>query len=211
MNWTEIVKTLGSVLIGSGAGVWLLKSIWSQVLSRDLETFKSNLESRNAIEIERLRDELKRVAFEHETRYARLHEKRAEVLEELFKRLVKANRAFSDRFRTGRFAGEPSLEVQSEQAAEAANQFVDWFSENMLFIDDALREKIYSVNNHFLNLWRTQAPMSGEERGRIISEFFKESPALLDDIRGRILEMLSPSANDGGPQRDHGGLPRGRG
>ncbi|HXX18696.1 MAG TPA: hypothetical protein VEJ46_04790 [Candidatus Acidoferrum sp.] len=207
MNWTDIFKTLAGSLVVSGAAAWLLRSLWSQMLSRDLEAFKAKLENRSAIEIERLRGELKRAAFEHETRYARLHEKRAEVLEELFKRLVKANRAFSDRFRSGHFAGEPSLEVQSERAAEAANQFVDWFSENMLFIDDALREKIYSVNSHFWNLWRTRTPMSGEERGRIISEFFKESPVLLDEIRARILEMLSPPADGGGPRRDHRSLP----
>lgn len=133
---------------------------------------------------------------------------RAEVLEELFKRLVKANRAFSDRFRTGHFAGEPSLEAQSAMAAERANEFVDYFSENQLFLDDALREKFYRANSHFGNLWLTQAPMSGEERSRIISDFFKESPALLDDIRARILEMLSPPVNGGAPQLDHAGLPR---
>jgi hypothetical protein len=188
MNWTEVAKALGTILIGSGAIVFVLKSFFSHLLSRDLQDFKT----KNDIEIERLKTELKRVAFEHETRYARLHERRAEALEELFKRLVKANRAVSARFRTGHFAGEPSLDEQSVQAAEAANQFIDWFSENQLFIDDGLREKIWRINTHFWDVWKTTGPMSGEERSRIIANFFKETPALLDEIRAGILEMLTP-------------------
>jgi hypothetical protein len=192
MNWTEILKFLGSVLIGSGAIVYLLKTLWSQLLSRDLEQFKSELVSRSNIEIERLRTELKRAAFEHETRYARLHEKRASALEELFRRMVKANRAFSDRFRAFRFAGDPPEAEQTKQAGDAANEFIDWFSENRLFIDNELADKILLVNQHFQNAWRTQGTMSGEERSKLTLNFFKQTPILIDEIRGKILEMLLP-------------------
>jgi hypothetical protein len=192
MNWTEIVKTLGTVLIGSGAGVWLLKSIWSQVLSRDIETFKATLENRNAIEIERLRGELKRVAFEHETRYARLHEKRAEALEELFKRMVRANDAFAIKFRGFVVSGEPSEEEKAKQAAQAADAFLDWFSQNRLFIENDLADRILLVNRQFTNVWLSQGPMTGEERTRRTSEFFKQTPLLLDEIRDKILKILAP-------------------
>jgi hypothetical protein len=193
MNGLEIVETLGTIAIGSSALTWLAKSVFSQMLSRDLEAFKARLQRESTIEIEGLRGELKRLGFEHETRYAKVYEKRAVVLEELFKRLVRANRAFTDRFRTGHLAGEPSLDEQTVKAAEAGNEFVDYFSENLLFIDESLREKVVRVNNHFLNLWRSLAPMPGEDRGRIISDFFEESQPLLDEIRARILEILSPS------------------
>lgn len=133
MNWNEIVRTLGTVLIGSGAIVWLLKSLWSQFLARDIETFRANLENRNSVEIERLKGELNRISFEHETRYARIYEKRAEALEELFKRMVKANRAFANKYRAFRFVGDPPPEEQTKQAGDAANDFIDWFTENRLF------------------------------------------------------------------------------
>jgi hypothetical protein len=194
MNWTDIVKTLGSVAIGSGAIAFVLRSIWSQLLSRDLEKFKADLENRNNVEVERLRTELKKVAFEHETRYAKLHERRAEVLEELFKRLVRANDAFASRFRAVQFAGEASSDEKTRRASELANQFIDYYIENRLFIDKPLAEKIDAVNRHFQNVWMTLDPVwEPKERYRVVSEFFANVPALLDEIRDRIIEMLSPS------------------
>jgi hypothetical protein len=193
VNWTEIVKFLGSVLIGSTAISFVIRSLWSQFLFRDLEKFKADLVSKNNIEVERLRTELKKVAFEHETRYARLHEKRAEALEELFRRLVKAHAAFAARFRAGHFQGEPSIEEQTIAASNAANNFIDWFSENRLFIDDPLADKILKINRQFQEMWMTLGgPHQPEERSRITKEFFQLTPALLDEIRAKILEMLTP-------------------
>lgn len=192
MNWDEIVRTLGTVLIGSGAIVWLVKSLWSQFLARDIETFRANLENRNSVEIERLKGELKRISFEHETRYARIYDKRADALEELFKRMVKANRAFANKFYAIRFAGDPSPEEQTKRAGEAANEFIDWFTENRLFIDNDLADKILLVNHKFQGAWMSDSLMSGEERKRLVSEFFKVTPVMIDEIRARILEILSP-------------------
>jgi hypothetical protein len=123
IEWTDIAKTLGSTAIICAAIIYVAKTFWSQVLSRYLEGFTAKLENRNTVEIERLRTELKRVAFEHETRYAKLHEQRAEILEELFKRLVRANEAFVARFRAGHFAGEPSIEDQTIAAAKLLMNF----------------------------------------------------------------------------------------
>jgi hypothetical protein len=196
MNWNDIFKTLGVVLIGSGVLAFLVRSLFSQLLSRDIEKFKADLENRNNIEIERLRTELKRIAFEHETRYARLHERRAEVLEELFKRLVRAYDAFASRFRPGQFPGEPSIEEKTKRASGLADEFIQYFIENRLFIDQPLAERIITVNNNFQSVWLTLEPVwEPKERYRTISEFFKETPAILDEIRARILEMLSPTGS----------------
>jgi len=77
IDWTDVAKTLGSTAIACAAIIFIIRTFWSQLLSRDLDGFKAKLENRSTVEIERLRNDLKRVAFEHETRYAKLHEKRA--------------------------------------------------------------------------------------------------------------------------------------
>jgi hypothetical protein len=192
IDWTDVAKTLGSTAIICAAIIFITKTFWSQLLARDLEGFKAKLENRNSVEIERLRSDLKRVAFEHETRYVKLHEKRAEILEELFKRLVRANEAFVARFRAGHFAGEPSIEDQTVSAAKAANEFLDWFSQNRLFIDDPIADQIVAINKHFQELWFSLGPVRPEDRQKATKEFFEKTPALIEDVRRRMLDLLAP-------------------
>ena len=91
MEWSIVLSTtLGSVL-SSGvvvAAVTLLgRSIVGQVLQRDLETHRVRLESQAERSLENLRHTLQRAAVEHETRFRRLQEKRAEVLEHMYQLL----------------------------------------------------------------------------------------------------------------------------
>jgi hypothetical protein len=205
VNWTKILQAWGGILIGSSVLGYVFRSLWSQWLSRDIEEYKAQLRHQSDLEIERFKGELQRVAFEHQTRYSRLHEKRADALEELFKRMVKANDAFATRFRAVHFAGEPSIEEQTKLAGEAANAFLDWFAQNRLFIDNSIADKILLVNRQFQSAWMTIGLMPDpKERHRVISEFFEKTPALLDEIREKILDLLSPPRGPLGPSKESG-------
>ena len=64
MDIQRLAETLGIGAFIIAALTYLLRSIWGQMLSRDLEKFKTDLRT---------------AAFEQETRFARLHERRAAV------------------------------------------------------------------------------------------------------------------------------------
>ena len=53
--------------------------------------FKTRLKSDADIEIERLKNSLQMLAMEHQVRFSKLHEKRAEVIGEVYKRLTDLN------------------------------------------------------------------------------------------------------------------------
>jgi len=55
INWEEIFKAWGGQAIFLGAAGFLIKAIISQWLSKQAQEFKVQLESRAAVEIERLK------------------------------------------------------------------------------------------------------------------------------------------------------------
>lgn len=61
-------------------------------LMRDTKLFETQLKSTSDAEIERLKSALQAVAVEHQIWFSKLHEKRAEVIADLYKKLVAVER-----------------------------------------------------------------------------------------------------------------------
>lgn len=92
INWQDVIETVG-VTTGSGAvflasAGWLIKKVLEDRLARDADVFKTRLKADADVEIERLRSSLQMVAAEHQIRFSNLHEKRAEIIAEVYRRLV---------------------------------------------------------------------------------------------------------------------------
>jgi len=92
INWQEIFTTVGSTAVIVSAFTFLTKSVINHLLTRDVEKFKARLQADAGIEIEKLKNSLQMVAVEHQVRFSKLHEKRAEVIADLYTRLVDAER-----------------------------------------------------------------------------------------------------------------------
>jgi hypothetical protein len=92
INWQDVIVTVfttiggGTVLLGAAA--YVIKTALTQRLLLDAEGFKAQLKASADAEIERLKVSLQMSALEHEVRFSKLHEKRAEVIAELYGRLV---------------------------------------------------------------------------------------------------------------------------
>lgn len=86
----EAVAALGGQVIFLAAAGWLVKTLVSHRLTKQADEFKIQLKSSADLEIERLRASLQQVATEHEIRFAKLHEKCALVIAELYSKLVDA-------------------------------------------------------------------------------------------------------------------------
>jgi hypothetical protein len=67
---------------------WLAKKLFTHFLDRDIGKFKARLEAEASAEIEHLKSQLQRTAYEHQVTFSKLHEKRAETVETLFSMLL---------------------------------------------------------------------------------------------------------------------------
>ena len=138
VNWQEVITTVGSTAAGGtvlvSAAAWLIRTALTEKLTREAEVFKARLTADADIEIEQLKSSLEKTAFEHQVRYSKLHEKRAEVIAELYKRLV-------DAFWNGqRFVLTSENNPRPEQAEEYAKarqhiqEFVNFFEIHQIYL-----------------------------------------------------------------------------
>ncbi|MGQ9584299.1 MAG: hypothetical protein ACUVXG_02735 [Anaerolineae bacterium] len=79
-----------------------------------------------------------RKLFEHETRFAKLHEKRAEVIAEMYRLLVRAERSSSVMVNPLEFPGGPSKHDQAQAALGDAREFWDYFQECRLYVPEVV-------------------------------------------------------------------------
>jgi hypothetical protein len=84
---TSVLTTVGSSVVLVGAAAWLIKTVITERLARDAEEFKSRLKAEADTQIEKLKNSLQMAALEHQVRFSKLHERRAEVIAEVYKRL----------------------------------------------------------------------------------------------------------------------------
>ena len=88
INWQEVITTVGTTVGGGGvllaAAAWLTKTLLTNRMARDAEAFRFRLQADADTEVERLKSALQIVAVEHQVRFSKLHEKRAEVIAELY-------------------------------------------------------------------------------------------------------------------------------
>lgn len=96
MDWANIIKTVLTNTVFLAILGFVAKSIFEHLLSKDIDKFKTGLQATHDRELEKFRADLRLAAFEHETRFAKLHEERAKVIADLYKLLVQAQFGFEE-------------------------------------------------------------------------------------------------------------------
>lgn len=110
----------------------------------DIEVITDKIEGVRAqytADLERHRSELNRIAFEHSTRFSKLHERRVEAIDGMYKRLVRTMNAFYPLL----ISGEEEKEDVQRRASEAAQEFVTFFGENRLYLEPELAAALGEV------------------------------------------------------------------
>ena len=153
MDWTAFAKTIGTTTVALGVIGYFLRGVFGQVLSRDLERFKADLNAKHDIEIERLRNDLRITASEHETRFTRLHETRAELIAELYKRLVRTRSTFEWYLTISKPGSGPDDANRCEMAWKEARDFAVYFYESRIYFDEELCRDIDEAIENFKKLY----------------------------------------------------------
>lgn len=116
------------VAIGGNAALLLViaflgRSLANNLFTKDLEKFKADLEV---------------AAIEHQIRFSKLHEKRADVLAELYKLLVLATSETRSFVSLIEWAGEPDKKQKYQNAMNAIYDFFRFFDQHRIYIPEAL-------------------------------------------------------------------------
>lgn len=183
-NIFSLLQSLGIAGLIVGGAVWLIKRISEQLLFRDLEKFKADLE---------------RESFKFRTRFERLHGERAEVIKDIYKKLVKAQRSMHLLVQPFELTGEIPKQEKTKIAAEDANDFIFYYGENKIFLEESLVKEIDKLQKIFQDVWEgfqyaqyardydKDSVQKWHEAWKKISEEFPDAKKLIESKFRKIL------------------------
>ncbi len=142
---TALITT--AVAFVFGLPRFLIESIIHQNLEKEVEQFRAQLQTKYETQLERFKVDLQLSRFEHETRFAKLHERRAEVIAELYKRLVHVQKTFEEMVVQIESVGESKRAEILKTAQQNADAFLTYFDENQIYLDDYLCMKMRNFSS----------------------------------------------------------------
>jgi hypothetical protein len=156
MSIWQILVTVFAAIGGGGAAIaiaaWLLRTALNAWLARDAEAFKTRLKADADIEIERLKNSLQMTATEHQVRFSRMHEKRADIIEGLYKKLTGV-------YWTGQRFVMTSENNPTPQQKEAFDKMTDRLAQVFTYIEEHRiflpRSVCTLLDEHFRQVSRT--------------------------------------------------------
>ncbi len=202
-NITEIIKSLGGEALFLAAAAWLIKTLVSTRLAREAEEFKITLQSRADVEIERMKASLQLVATEHQIRFAKLHEKRAVIIAELYDYLAET-RSLARMF----ILGDVQNVEKAEQAKTKTLELYEFINSNRIYFPEGLcglldkfesrlRHQVNLVNSYWTKI-KYPTPRTMEEQNRVMLEacnvLESELPAILKELEREFRLLLGETA-----------------
>jgi hypothetical protein len=156
MDVLDLLTRLGWFFIGAAAITCLLAYLarvaLRHVLALELEAFKQQLQMEGVMAMERLRAELRRTAAESDGRPSNLQDKQAEIIGELYKRMVFLRNAITKITGPGP-ADQPGPEDKTGGIISAGEQLGDYFDQHRIYLDESLCRKLQCLQATFFDAW----------------------------------------------------------
>lgn len=111
-----------------------------------LETHKAQLKAQADVEIEKLKNELSIAAAKTQFQFSKLHEKRAEIIAEVYASLREAITCLSEYTKVFEPVGGTSRDERRKNAMDAANAFAKLYAANQIFIPESAAGKLDEIN-----------------------------------------------------------------
>ena len=159
------IGTIGGAAALVAAFVWLTRTLIMHSLSKDLELYKTRLKEDADRELERTRNDLKRVAFEYETRFGRLHEEVVKAILEVYPPLHELYQAVLSYLAIMEWGGEPTKPEKLKIVAEKARLLNQLYTKNRILFPKRLYQQMdkfslelsQSTNNFTFGLQREKS------------------------------------------------------
>ena len=127
--WQQLIAIILAPTLSVAALAWILKSLFNSGLQRDLERYKRQLDAKQ---------------FEQQTRFSLIHQKRAEVISELYAILARAKVRLGELVAIFQPGGQSLIEKR-KITAETYNEAVSYFNERRIFLPEEIAENVDGV------------------------------------------------------------------
>ncbi len=154
----ELWQTLAAAVIGNAAVLSVLgllgKSLLENILTRDSKQFEIELKAKADSVIEKLKSELQLRTLEHQIKFSKLHERRAETIAEMNSLLAEVMWAAEDFLAIMEFSGEPNKPEKHAVAMKKLTEFFRYFDKNKIYLPaplcDSIEKVVLDVRQHVI-------------------------------------------------------------
>ncbi|MBN6152404.1 hypothetical protein JR065_18865 [Xanthomonas sp. AmX2] len=143
--WQTILLAITGNTLAVAAIAWLAKKFVDNSLQRNLQSHRAALESENQIASEKLRHDLAIVAQERSVVFSKLHERRAEVIAQIYALISDVVRRGGSFTSPIEMAGEPTKQEKYAQFADAFNALLEYFDKNKIYLPKDTCSKVDSL------------------------------------------------------------------
>lgn len=195
------VGAIGAGIVLLAARTFVTEKIKGQIKSEydhQLEIHKTKLASQSAVEIEKLKSRLGATAAERQLRFAKLHERRAEVIAksyELLKALQSAMIGYVNIAQTGNSTDDE----RRKMAANAYNSFFEYLRTNAIFLPKETAQKLEALRlvyvKNFIGFQYGVANAEGDKDRinrwvQISDEVEKLSTTVIEELEDELRRLL---------------------
>ena len=188
----DVVKELGFVGIPIVALVYLAQKLLSQWMDKSLEAHKTALRAESDLAIERLRSELRQQSLEHEVKYRRNDDRIADVLEDVYKRLLRFYECTVSYVKVVEYSSESSKESKLEETQRASKEFWDCFIPGRLYIPPTLFKETKGFADNLVNItneftWNLKHEKEGKD---VDHHFWSKAYSEINEEQSRVFSSL---------------------
>lgn len=186
MSASEFLVVLASVFGGSVAALGLVaflgRSLIAQLLAKELERHKAELSARAEAEITRLKHEFSVSELEHQTRFTRLHERRADVIAAVYQQLDALARYYGF-WTTSPLRDQQDPEQEASQALALVRALEEAYYPNAVWLDRATCNALNQLLVEYHTLWRRfSRDVAGKPWEQVKAEWERLARRLRDPI-----------------------------
>lgn len=198
-----MVSTLGTGLINFIFRTWISERIKNAIKSeydQKLETHKAILKSQSDVEIERLKSQLALVGIEHQIRFSKLHEMRANVVADTYEKLKDLHHKLGEYVQIFEPAGGKPKNERRQSAYESHESFRSYFQTKLIFFPKSTADKLEKINQDLVRAFNNftfgveMAPQMGGNPAEKWMEVFEavtgEIKEALGEIEAEFRELL---------------------
>ena len=161
----------------------------SHKFSCNFETHKEKLRKETEEQLTKHKSELDRFAYEHQIRFSSLHQKRADVIEEMYGLLWVTEVSFQELTSRLRSINDPPPDEKVEAYNSHAQAFIKYYQTHRIHLEESVCQKINSfadtlrdgVINH--QFWLGGATLASREDNIELFRAVDKSRKLLTEIR----------------------------
>lgn len=134
MAWLEVLKDLGIFTIAAGLIAFVFKSLYKQVLNKDIAKFKHALK-------------------QEQIKYSKLYDKRAGVIEKLYELLIDFDIKMGSLVSPAELVGDLPKKEKLKLAGSAGRKFVDYYAKKKIYFRKKIVDSLDEISKKFKSAW----------------------------------------------------------